>query len=97
MAFIMPFIGGVQMVSLGIVGEFIARIYHEVKQRPAHVIARVYQRSDEGQTRTITRDEAGSRDACRASFKQKSSRSRSGKVNESGSVSVHALHVTVRE
>ena len=32
------FIGGVQMVSTGILGEYIGRIYQEVKARPAYVI-----------------------------------------------------------
>ena len=31
-------IGGIQLVSMGIVGEYIGRIYHEVKARPPYVI-----------------------------------------------------------
>jgi dolichol-phosphate mannosyltransferase len=32
------FIGGVQMTCIGILGEYIARIYHEVKHRPRYIV-----------------------------------------------------------
>ena len=31
-------IGGAMLLSLGIIGEYIARIFHEVKQRPLYFI-----------------------------------------------------------
>ena len=33
------FFGGIQLMSIGILGEYIARIFHEVKQRPNYIIA----------------------------------------------------------
>jgi polyisoprenyl-phosphate glycosyltransferase len=32
------FFGGIQLLSIGIVGEYIARIFHEVKRRPSYII-----------------------------------------------------------
>lgn len=36
------FIGGIQLLSLGVIGEYIGRIYDEVKRRPTYVIRKIY-------------------------------------------------------
>lgn len=40
------FLGGLQLAGLGILGEYIGRIYEEVKQRPIYVIRDLYDVSD---------------------------------------------------
>lgn len=42
------FIGGVQLLALGVIGEYIGKIYQESKQRPRYFIDKIFMADDKG-------------------------------------------------
>jgi len=48
------FIGGVQMIMMGILGTYIGRIYHEVQNRPLYLIKDTYSKSTKKESQAIS-------------------------------------------
>jgi hypothetical protein len=43
---VVTFLGGVQLIGIGVLGEYLARVYDEVKNRPLYLIKRPATRRD---------------------------------------------------
>ena len=44
-------IGGIQLLALGVIGEYIGKVYSETKARPRYIIERVLNDADNDENR----------------------------------------------
>ncbi|PTB20348.1 glycosyltransferase [Trinickia symbiotica] len=62
---ILLFMGGIELVGIGVIGEYIGRIYHETKERPIYLVRRRYQTTSKVSALPTARTELRARNASR--------------------------------
>jgi dolichol-phosphate mannosyltransferase len=53
---VITFLSGINLLFLGIIGEYVGRLYEEAKARPHYVVDRIVNRSDAAERNRLTRD-----------------------------------------